>query len=208
MYLSAPLLLSFVASALAYTVTVPSSADGWSSTGPQTLSWDRVSTDPGTFAVVLVNTDGQVDQVLNAQVDGDLKTISVNPPSGGWPQGGGFRVNLVKDVNHVNTILAQSDTYSIGNTTPSSAASATATAPVSSTARPTTVPATIPATLSVTGTSTGTPATLAVSSSSSRPLTTSSAPATSNTPLQNSGYKAGITYAGLAPLLVALAYSL
>ncbi|KAG6915664.1 hypothetical protein DXG01_010534 [Tephrocybe rancida] len=140
MLFSAPLLLSFVASALAYTVTEPSSAKGWSAVGPQSLSWDRVATDPSTFAVVLTSTDGQVEQVLNAQVDGNLLSIPVNPPSGGWPQGQGFRVNLVKDVNHVNTILAQSSDFSIGVVTSSTAAASSAVSSGASQTLPVTTP--------------------------------------------------------------------
>ncbi|KAG6833939.1 hypothetical protein H0H87_007950 [Tephrocybe sp. NHM501043] len=170
---------------VAYTVTEPSSAKGWSSVGPQTLSWDRVATDPTTFAVILTSTDGQVSQVLAAEVNGDQKSISVNPPSGGWPQGGGFRINLVKDVNHVNNIYAQSSEYTIGETTTSatgsSSSAVSASASVSSSGRPITTALTPTGVSSSVGT-----ATLPVSSNSARPLTTSS---TSATPFPNSSSK-------------------
>ncbi|KAG5648895.1 hypothetical protein DXG03_000244 [Asterophora parasitica] len=53
------------------------------------------------------------NQVLAAQVDGSLNYITVNPPSGGWPTGGSFRINLVKDPNSLDTILAQSSEFVI-----------------------------------------------------------------------------------------------
>jgi len=53
------------------------------------------------------------DQVLNALVDGTLGNITCNPPSGGWPTGAGFRVNLVQDATHLNSILAQSSQFNI-----------------------------------------------------------------------------------------------
>lgn len=53
------------------------------------------------------------DQVLNALVDGTLGNITCNPPSGGWPTGSGFRVNLVQDAQHLSSILAQSSQFSI-----------------------------------------------------------------------------------------------
>lgn len=49
-----------------------------------------------------------------AEQDGVGQTqTSVNPPSGGWPVGPNFRVNLVKSVNEQNTIYAQSDEFTI-----------------------------------------------------------------------------------------------
>lgn len=56
------------------------------------------------------------DQVLNALVNGTLGNITCNPPSGGWPTGDGFRVNLVQDAEHLNSILAQSSQFSINST--------------------------------------------------------------------------------------------
>jgi hypothetical protein len=69
----------------------------------------------------------QNDQVLNALVDGTLGTIVCNPPSGGWPLGAGFRVNLAQDAQHLDTLLAQSNEFSItlpnGSTTSVTASS-------------------------------------------------------------------------------------
>lgn len=63
------------------------------------------------------------DQVLDALVDGTQGTIICNPPSGGWPMGDGFRVNLAQDAQHLDSLLAQSNEFSI--TAPSSSSGAT-----------------------------------------------------------------------------------
>lgn len=63
------------------------------------------------------------DQVLAALVDGDLGTIIANPPSGGWPVGSGFRVNLVQDPQSLTTILAQSAEFNISTVNGSSTTS-------------------------------------------------------------------------------------
>jgi len=47
--------LLLAAPALAYTITSPGLDANWTSTGPNTLTWQRVSTDASTFAVILVN---------------------------------------------------------------------------------------------------------------------------------------------------------
>ena len=52
-------------------------------------------------------------QILDALVVGSLGKITVNPPSGGWKAGKGFRVNLVADTEHLTTILAQSEQFDI-----------------------------------------------------------------------------------------------
>ncbi|KAF8640032.1 hypothetical protein AX17_001274 [Amanita inopinata Kibby_2008] len=102
---------------MGYQVTNPSGAKGWTNSGQQPLSWQRVDTDPLNFTVVLTNTDRTVfpinDQVLSALVDGTLLKTSMNPPSGGWPTGDHFRVNFVQDTNNLDSILAQSDEFTI-----------------------------------------------------------------------------------------------
>ncbi|KAA1466707.1 hypothetical protein DENSPDRAFT_856324 [Dentipellis sp. KUC8613] len=140
--------LSLAASALAYSVSQPNSNQGWTTTGPNIVSWSRVDTDAKNFTLVLVNQDRSVmpqnDQVLSAFVDGTTGQLTASPPSGGWPTGKGFQVNLVEDPNHLNTILAQSNQFTItqgtssvssvsGVSTPASVAST----PVVSAANPT-----------------------------------------------------------------------
>jgi hypothetical protein len=72
----------------------------------------------------------QGPQVLNALVDGTTGSIVCNPPSGGWPQGSGFRVNLAADAEHLNTLLAQSNQFNINSST-SSTSSTSKTATIS-----------------------------------------------------------------------------
>ena len=45
----------FTVPAYAYLVTLPGQSVSWTSTGPNTIAWQRVNTDPSTFSVVLVN---------------------------------------------------------------------------------------------------------------------------------------------------------
>ena len=67
------------------------------------------------------------NQVLDALVDGTLGQIICNPPSGGWPVGDGFRVDLAQDVDDLDTLLAQSDEFSITMPSSSSGSSSTLT---------------------------------------------------------------------------------
>jgi len=110
-------LLATVTSTLAYQVTSPSATQNWTSSGNNLLTWVRVATDPLNFTAVLTNQNPSVmpqgPQILNALVDGTLGQISCNPPSGGWPQGSGFRVNLASDAENLNTLLAQSGEFSL-----------------------------------------------------------------------------------------------
>lgn len=111
-------LASLVASALSYQVVRPSSTSGWTNQGPQTVTWDRVNTDPETFAIVLTNTDRSLlptDIVLATDVDGaSASSITIDEPAEGWPQAGGsFRVNLVRSEDELSTILAQSNEFNV-----------------------------------------------------------------------------------------------
>jgi len=124
-------IFAFSASAIAYEVIVPSPSQGWTNNGAQTVSWQLVPTDPSNFTIVLTNTNREVmpqnDLVLDALVVGSLLTTKVNPPSAGWPTGGTFRVNLVKDTEDLNTILAQSDEFNITEPTTATSSSGSTT---------------------------------------------------------------------------------
>ncbi|KAG8218656.1 hypothetical protein J3R82DRAFT_4321 [Butyriboletus roseoflavus] len=127
-----------VSSAFAYQVTFPGNAQGWNNTGPNYLSWARVDTDPLTFTAVLTNVNTNSNQVMDNNIDGTLGIVQCSAPSGGWPSGSGFRVNLVQDAQHLDTILAQSNQFNItavssGSTT-SSASTQAATSGVTVTA--------------------------------------------------------------------------
>lgn len=64
---------------------------------------------------------------MDAVVDGTLAVIACSPPSGGWPSGSGFRVNMVQDAQHLDTIFAQSSEFNI--TAISSSEATTSSAP-------------------------------------------------------------------------------
>jgi len=118
-------LLALASSALAYSVTSPNQVQGWTNQGGQPLVWTRVDTDPQNFTALLTNQQisGFNPQILAALVDGTLGKVNLNPPSGGWPTGSGFRVNLVANDTQLDTILAQSQTFNI--TAPSSTGATT-----------------------------------------------------------------------------------
>ncbi len=48
-------LLTFAASALAYSVTEPDATTGWTTSGPNVVVWQTVSTDAANFTIVLNN---------------------------------------------------------------------------------------------------------------------------------------------------------
>lgn len=52
-------------------------------------------------------------EVLAALVDGTAGFTLLNPHNGGWPTGPNFRVNLVKDDQSLDSILAQSQYFNI-----------------------------------------------------------------------------------------------
>jgi len=146
-------ILALASSAFAYQVNQPNAINGWSNSGSQIVAWDRVSTDPTNFTIVLTNQDRSIlpqDQVLMAEQDGTGQNqVSVGPPSGGWISGPHFRVNLVKSVNEPNSILAQSSEFTIGPVSSSSGALSTLRPTV--TAVPPGVTTTVPPTSSGTG---------------------------------------------------------
>ncbi|KAH9071572.1 Ser-Thr-rich glycosyl-phosphatidyl-inositol-anchored membrane family-domain-containing protein [Lactarius deliciosus] len=124
-------LLSFVALASAYQVTSPGGSSGWTIAGPNVVTWQRVSTDPLNFTIVLSNQarTPSYQQVLAALIDGNLGKFTVSPPSTGFPTGTGFQVNLVKDSENLSTIYAQSQQFAIVQATTTTSSSLTATTP-------------------------------------------------------------------------------
>jgi len=113
-----------------FQVTSPVPSKGWTTAGPNILSWTHNSTDRLNFTAVLTNADASVmstnNQILAALVDTSLETMTASPPSGGWPTGKGFRVNLVQDPQSLGTVLAQSGEFSILPPNISASASQTA----------------------------------------------------------------------------------
>jgi len=128
--------LSFVASTLAYTVLTPNNSTGWTNTGGQLITWQRVNTDPTNFSISLVNQQlpGFVEMQLAALVQGGDSSgnTTVNAPAGGWVPAPNYRVNFVK-IDDNNTIYAQSDFFTInGSSTTSSTSGTTITSPSAS----------------------------------------------------------------------------
>ncbi|KAI4520613.1 hypothetical protein K525DRAFT_203276 [Schizophyllum commune Loenen D] len=129
---AATILLALAAAVSAITITEPNSSQGWTNKGGQTVKWQAVDTDPSSFTILLTNEDRSVmpdnNQMLAAEVDSSLGETTVNAPSGGWPTGGSFRVNFVKNTTELNTILAQSDEFDIKEDTSSSSSSSSSSA--------------------------------------------------------------------------------
>lgn len=48
-------ILALAASAMAYSVTEPSETEGFTSHGPNTVSWTKVDTDAADFQIILTN---------------------------------------------------------------------------------------------------------------------------------------------------------
>jgi len=134
MFSSLYVVLAVALSALAISVTSPTNTSGWQSNAVNTITWNRVDTDPTSFAVFLVNQDATVlpgkSELLIATVDATQGSISVTPPSGGFPVGNGYQVNFCQDSTHPTSILAQSNQFNItsggsfsGSTTSTSSSS-------------------------------------------------------------------------------------
>jgi hypothetical protein len=130
--------LACASSALAYTVTSPNSVAFWTNQGPQKAEWSRAGTDPVNVTVVLTNNDTTLmsaPQILLALVQGDDGKANLNPPSAGWPTPGpGYVLNLVRSVNELDSVLAQSQKFEIKepNVTTTTSSSSTSSTPLNS----------------------------------------------------------------------------
>jgi len=102
----------FAAAVQAITVTSPRDGDTWSIEGPNTVSWTSVSSDPNVFQIILTNPAGSQVQTLVAQQATTSKTVQVRAPSGDFPTGSMWRVNLMSTTN-TGSILAQSGYFNI-----------------------------------------------------------------------------------------------
>jgi len=112
--------LSFVASTLGYMVTFPNGEEGtgWTTEGPQMVEWTSVDTDSSTFVLVLTNQQlsGFVPLTLLNSVTGSAGSVEVNPPSGGFIPGSGYRLNFMTSPDNPDdsdAILAQSNQFDI-----------------------------------------------------------------------------------------------
>jgi len=157
-------LVALVSSACAYQVLTPSNSSGWTTAGPNIVTWQRVVTDPQNFTMLLVNQNQGVlsggQEILVALVNGSALTYTVPPPSGGFPVGTGFQINFVQDTQNVNTIYAQSGQFAITGSSstisPSRDVASASTSTSATPANPVTVTATTDTSgaLNPTGTST------------------------------------------------------
>ncbi|KAJ9094254.1 hypothetical protein QFC21_006080 [Naganishia friedmannii] len=127
--------LLLASGAEAIKVTSPSETTVQKAGSALQLTWDSVSTDPTSFAVVLVNQNSAYlansPVTLIANQTTSAGSTSLSYPSGSWPAGTGFQVNLVKSTNDVNSILAQSGMFNI-TASASSASSSAASSSVAS----------------------------------------------------------------------------
>ncbi|KAI0346796.1 hypothetical protein BDW22DRAFT_1322182 [Trametopsis cervina] len=129
--------LALATSVCALTVTFPDNSTGWSDNGSNVVKWTRVSSDATNFTVVLVNQQvfPPYSQVLNALVDAgsDGGSVTVNPPSSGWPAKGqaGYQVNLATSAERTDALLAQSQPFGFHDPTSSSSASGSSVSVVS-----------------------------------------------------------------------------
>ncbi|KIY49398.1 hypothetical protein FISHEDRAFT_58297 [Fistulina hepatica ATCC 64428] len=98
------------------------------------VKWTMVSTDRSNFTILLVNQGASYSEVLANDVQGSADEDDVSAPSGGWVVGTGYRVNLVKDADDLDSILAQSDEFNITTAASGSASSATVSSTSTSTA--------------------------------------------------------------------------
>ncbi|KAL8278302.1 hypothetical protein RQP46_009334 [Phenoliferia psychrophenolica] len=116
--------LALAASSLAITVNTPS---GWTTTGPNVLTWTSVATDHTTFAAVLVNNNktlvpSQITIEANETTSSGTFTVTPDSP---YPAGSGFQVNFLSGLNSDSSIYGQSGSFNITPGTKTSSSSST-----------------------------------------------------------------------------------
>ncbi|KAI0082422.1 hypothetical protein K474DRAFT_1655185 [Panus rudis PR-1116 ss-1] len=171
---------ALVSSAFALSVTAPENGTNWGSQEPQIVAWTKVNTDPSTFAITLVHQASQPNtrQLLKENVDANSGQITLDAPSGGWPTGTAYQINLVQDGQHLDSILAQSQQFNIveGSGDASSAASSASSSGSSSASRSATASSSSRTTATVSGSSpTGSSGTSTDSTADINPSTTGTA---------------------------------
>ncbi|MCJ1321983.1 hypothetical protein MMC15_007328 [Xylographa vitiligo] len=107
----------YASMALALNVTSPDNTTTWNDSGSNTIKWTSVSTDPSTMNIVLVNNvvnpSTQTTIASNVQTSSGSYTVSSLIGNGA-----GYQVNLMATTN--SQILAQSDQFTLSNTSPAS----------------------------------------------------------------------------------------
>ncbi|ORX37645.1 hypothetical protein BD324DRAFT_622712 [Kockovaella imperatae] len=124
MYSSSQAVISaIILAALANGISVnsPNAYSEWQSgTSSQTVTWTAVSTDPSSFLIQLVNQQGflpngpvTLSSSTNTGSPNQQNSATVSYPSGSWPEGHGFQINLMSSDQNNAAILAQSNQFNI-----------------------------------------------------------------------------------------------
>jgi len=127
-------LVTLVASACAYNITGPDSNVEWTTAGPNTVTWTKVSSDNSSIALVLVKPDNSTFiLVLAASADGNSGSYTVPSNNPVLPSGSNYRVRIVPE--DLNGILSDSQDFNItqSSTNTSSTTSSSSTASASGT---------------------------------------------------------------------------
>ncbi|EMD37778.1 hypothetical protein CERSUDRAFT_114442 [Gelatoporia subvermispora B] len=107
-----PLLLAGLA--FGYVIVTPNSESGWTTEGPNAITWTKLATDPPEFSIILQSSIvGGIDELAIASgVDGNTGIFVVPPQEEGFPAGDGFHIDFVNATNN-SDIFAQSAPFSI-----------------------------------------------------------------------------------------------
>lgn len=107
-------LLALVASTVALQVTAPAEGSTIDLSMDTTISWASVSSDPGSFNIVLtnMNVNPSVRIVLASNVETSEGSYDVSAVEGAVP-GGNYRLNLEGTQSNNQGILAQSGQFNV-----------------------------------------------------------------------------------------------
>jgi len=112
---------------------------GWTTSGPQNVTWQRANSDNLNFTALLTNQvlPNFTSQVLAALVNGTTGATVLYSQNGGFPTGDHFRLDFVLNSTELNTILAQSPEFSISDNSSTSSTTTGSTVATSSLTSPT-----------------------------------------------------------------------
>ena len=80
---SAAALLALVASTAAYSVTKPENGTIWDPSQSQVIAWEKVNTDPSTFAITLVHqvSQARIQRTLHPELNSSLLLLPTGIPT-------------------------------------------------------------------------------------------------------------------------------
>ena len=80
---SAAALLALVASTAAYSVTKPENGTIWDPSQSQVIAWEKVNTDPSTFAITLVHQvcQARIQRTLHPELNSSLLLLPTGIPT-------------------------------------------------------------------------------------------------------------------------------